>query len=235
MFSPRSSNADDAHCNRFPALQSSVSRRGRDTHTYSFKHSSRERTLKLSLSALSTGLPKRVKSRLTPLTPSRNLGVYTIALTSPMPGPATSANSKMRSSSPRSAAKAGRIGATDLLPEISRSQTNAPASTLVFCTGYYERTQLLRALNQAGGNRTEPAKLLGMSRQLSIAASPTTASTSPADGTTSLHISHAHRLTLFHPETQSCLRHSAQFATQHRKCSSSLRSAGCQGPGTEDE
>ena len=126
--------------------------------------SSRERPLKLSLSALSKGFPGRMKSSLMPLTPNRNLVVYTIALASPMPGPATSANSRMRLSSPRWAAKAGRIGATDLLPEISRSQTNAPASTLVFCTGYYERTQLLRALNQAGGNQTKAGNLLGMSR-----------------------------------------------------------------------
>ena len=60
--------------------------------------------------------------------------------------------------------KGRRIDATDLPPEISRSQPNPPASTFVPCTGHDERTQLLRALNQAGGNRTEAAKLLGMSR-----------------------------------------------------------------------
>jgi transcriptional regulator with PAS, ATPase and Fis domain len=60
--------------------------------------------------------------------------------------------------------KGQRINATDLPPEISRSQPSTPASTLVPQTGQDERTQLLRALNQASGNRSEAAKLLGMSR-----------------------------------------------------------------------
>jgi transcriptional regulator with PAS, ATPase and Fis domain len=60
--------------------------------------------------------------------------------------------------------KGRRIDATDLPPEISRPQPNAPASTFVPCTSHDERTQLLRALNQASGNRSEAAKLLGMSR-----------------------------------------------------------------------
>jgi transcriptional regulator with PAS, ATPase and Fis domain len=60
--------------------------------------------------------------------------------------------------------KGQRINVTDLPPEISRSQPNAPASTLVAHSGHDERAQLLRALNQASGNRSEAAKLLGMSR-----------------------------------------------------------------------
>ena len=60
--------------------------------------------------------------------------------------------------------KGQRINATDLPPEISRSQSRTPASTLMPPTGHDERTQLLRALNQASGNRSEAAKLLGMSR-----------------------------------------------------------------------
>jgi transcriptional regulator with PAS, ATPase and Fis domain len=60
--------------------------------------------------------------------------------------------------------KGQRINATDLPPEISRSQPSTPASTLVPQTGHDERAQLLRALNQASGNRSEAAKLLGMSR-----------------------------------------------------------------------
>jgi len=62
--------------------------------------------------------------------------------------------------------KGWRIDATGLPQETSRSQPNAPVSTLVFCAGYYERTQLLRALNQAGGNQTEAGNLLGMSRAI---------------------------------------------------------------------
>jgi transcriptional regulator with PAS, ATPase and Fis domain len=60
--------------------------------------------------------------------------------------------------------KGQRIGATDLPPEISRSQPSAHTSTFVPLTGHDERTQLLRALNHARGNRSEAAKLLGVSR-----------------------------------------------------------------------
>jgi transcriptional regulator with PAS, ATPase and Fis domain len=60
--------------------------------------------------------------------------------------------------------KGQRINAPDLPPEISRSQPNAPASTLVPHSGHDKRAQLLHALNQASGNRSEAAKLLGMSR-----------------------------------------------------------------------
>ena len=60
--------------------------------------------------------------------------------------------------------KGRRIEPADLPPEVSRSQPHAPASTVVHQTGHDERTQLLRALNQASGNRSEAAKLLGMSR-----------------------------------------------------------------------
>jgi transcriptional regulator with PAS, ATPase and Fis domain len=61
--------------------------------------------------------------------------------------------------------KGQRITATDLPPEITRSQSHTPLSTWMLpTTNHDERAQLLRALNQASGNRSEAAKLLGMSR-----------------------------------------------------------------------
>ena len=61
--------------------------------------------------------------------------------------------------------KGQRITATDLPPEITRSQSHTPLSTYMPpTTNHDERAQLLRALNQASGNRSEAAKLLGMSR-----------------------------------------------------------------------
>jgi transcriptional regulator with PAS, ATPase and Fis domain len=60
--------------------------------------------------------------------------------------------------------KGRRIDAAELPPEINRSQPHTPVSTCASPTDHNARTQLLRALNQAGGNRSEAAKLLGMSR-----------------------------------------------------------------------
>ncbi|MDP1947402.1 MAG: sigma 54-interacting transcriptional regulator [Nitrospirota bacterium] len=60
--------------------------------------------------------------------------------------------------------KGQRIGMTDLPPEISQSQPGAHAPTIVPFGGHDERTQLLRALDHVGGNRSEAAKLLGVSR-----------------------------------------------------------------------
>ena len=61
--------------------------------------------------------------------------------------------------------KGRRIEATDLPPEITRSQSQIPISTCMPpTTNHDERAQLLRALNQASGNRSDAAKLLGMSR-----------------------------------------------------------------------
>jgi transcriptional regulator with PAS, ATPase and Fis domain len=61
--------------------------------------------------------------------------------------------------------KGQRITVTDLPPEITRSQSHTPLSTYMpSTTNHDERAQLLRALNQTSGNRSEAAKLLGMSR-----------------------------------------------------------------------
>ena len=61
--------------------------------------------------------------------------------------------------------KGQRINATDLPQEITRPQSHTPLSTYMPpTTNHDERAQLLRALNQASGNRSDAATLLGMSR-----------------------------------------------------------------------
>lgn len=65
VLSPPANHAVDAHCNRSATFQSSVEHRAEIT-TCVFKHSSRKRPLKLSLTAFSTGFPGRMKSSFTP-------------------------------------------------------------------------------------------------------------------------------------------------------------------------
>ena len=60
--------------------------------------------------------------------------------------------------------KGPRIGVTDLPPEITCPQPHAHAPMFEPVAGHDERARLLRALDQARGNRSEAARLLGLSR-----------------------------------------------------------------------